>query len=62
MHGFITICEHLIKNSGFTYVILRETQSDRIEGELYVYRQITGVNAFMTAGDVMQDCKNCLAR
>ena len=35
--GLIAVCNHLL-NSGFKYVLLRELQSDRIEGEFSVYR------------------------
>ena len=31
---------------GFDYVLLREFQSDRIEGEFGIYRQSTGGNMF----------------
>ena len=49
--GLIAVCEHLF-SVGFKYVLLREIQSDRIEGEFSVYRQSTGASAFMTAADV----------
>ena len=59
--GLIAICKHLL-SVGFDYVLLRELQSDRIEGEFSVYRQSTGANAFMAAGDVFSAFKKRLAR
>jgi len=59
--GLIAVCEHLF-SIGFDYVLLREIQSDRIEGEFSVYRQSTGASAFMTAGDVSCSFKKRLAR
>jgi len=59
--GLIAVCHHLY-TVGFKYVLLRELQSDRIEGEFSVYRQSTGANAFMTAGDVFFAFKKRLAR
>lgn len=61
MYGMIALCTHLL-SSGFEYVLLREIQSDRIEGEFGVYRQSTGANAFMTAGNVINASKKRLAR
>ena len=61
MRGLSAVTKHLL-SSGFQYVLLREIQSDRIEGEFSVYRQSTGANAFMTAGDVISACKKRLAR
>ena len=55
--GLIAVCKHLL-NIGFDYVLLREIQSDRIEGEFSVYRQSTGASAFMTTGDVTYAFKN----
>ena len=55
------VCAHLFEK-GFQYVLLREIQSDRIEGEFSVYRQSIGANAFMTAGDVDSSFKKRLAR
>ena len=60
-HGLISVCAYLIE-AGFEYVLLREIQSDRIEGEFSVYRQSTGANAFMLAGDVMSAFKKRLVR
>ena len=62
MQGLTSICAHLLTHAGFEYVLLRELQSDRIEGEFSVYRQSTGANAFMTSGDVLTACKKRLAR
>ena len=62
MRGLAAVCKYLLNTAGFTYVLLREIQSDRIEGEFGVYRQSTGVNAFMTAGDVSAASKKRLAR
>ena len=58
MQGLNSICAHLLTHVGFQYVLLRELQIDRIEGEFSVYRQSTGANAFMTSGDVLTACKN----
>lgn len=57
----IFLCQHLLKN-GFNYVLLREIQSDRIEGEFSVYRQSTGSNSFMTSADVMHSFRRRLVR
>ena len=62
MQGLTSICAHLLTHAGFQYVLLRELPSDRIEGEFSLYRQSTGVNAFMTSGDVLTACKKRLAR
>ena len=59
--GLIAVCQHFF-SVGFNYVLLRELQSDRIEGEFSVYRQSTGANAFMQAGDVFTAFKRRLAR
>ena len=61
MQGLTSICAHLLNHAGFQYVLLRELQSDRIEGEFSVYRQSMGANAFMTSGDVLTACKKRLA-
>ena len=58
MRGLHEVCKNLLNNAGFQYVLLREIQSDRIEGEFGVYRQSTGANLFMTSGDVETECKN----
>ena len=57
--GQIALCKHLF-TIGFEYVLLRDIQSDRIEGEFSVYRQSTGANAFMVAADVLSAFKNVL--
>ena len=59
--GLIAVCAHLF-SVGFEYVLLREIQSDRIEGEFSVYRQSTGANAFMLVGDVLSAFKRRLTR
>lgn len=59
--GLIAVCRFLF-SVGFQYVLLRELQSDRIEGEFSVYRQSTGANAFMLAGDVFTAYKRRMAR
>ena len=61
MQGLTSICAHLLNLAGFQYVLLRELQSDRIEGEFSVYRQSIGANAFMTSGGVLTACKKRLA-
>ena len=62
MEGLVAVCHHLHRNADFEYVLLREIQSDRLEGEFSVYRQSTGGNSFMTSGDVFAACKQRLAR
>ena len=57
--GQIAVCQYLY-TAGFRYVLLRELQSDRIEGEFGVYRQSTGGNSFMVAGDVLSAFKKRL--
>ena len=59
--GQMAVCKHLY-SKGFKYVLLRELQSDRVEGEFSVYRQSTGGNAFMVAGNVLCSFKNRLTR
>ena len=58
MRGLAAVCKYLLNTGGFTYVLLREIQSDRTEGEVGV----TGGNAFMTAGDISAASKKRLAR
>ena len=62
--GLKGVCEYLMTTvtPPFDYVVLRELQSDRIEGEFGVYRQSFGANAFMTCGDVFAANKKRLAR
>ena len=60
-NGLISVCQYLL-SEGFQYILLREIQSDRIEGEFSVYRQSTGANAFMLAADVFSAFKRRLAR
>jgi len=62
MRGLAALCKYLLETAGFAYVLLREIQSDRIEGEFGVYRQSSGANAFMTVGDVSAASKKRLAR
>ena len=62
MQGLIAVCEHLLTSANFEYVLLREIQSDRLEGEFSVYRQSTGANSFMTTGDVASAYQKRLAR
>lgn len=62
MQGLIAVCDYLYRDAHFQYVLLRELQSDRLEGEFSVYRQSTGANSFMTVGDVQSACKKRLAR
>ena len=62
MQGLIAVCRYLFRNADFHYVLLREIQSDRLEGEFSVYRQSTGANSFMTTGDVFSVCKQRLTR
>lgn len=62
MQGLLAICQYLLTAEDFEYVILREVQSDRLEGEFAVYRQSTGANSFMTTGDVFSACKRRLTR
>ena len=60
MRGLAALCRYLLE-AGFSYVLLREIQSDRIEGDFRVYRQSTGGNAFMSVGDVTAASKKTLA-
>ena len=62
MQGLLAVCTYLFRNADFQYVLLREIQSDRLEGEFSVYRQSTGANTFMTTGDVFVACKKRLTR
>ena len=62
MEGLIAVCHYLFTTADFEYVLLREIQSDRLEGEFSVYRQSTGANCFMTTGDVISACKHRLTR
>lgn len=59
--GLLAVSAHLLAN-GYRYVLLREIQSDRIEGEFSVYRQSTGANAFMGVSDVVAAFRKRLAR
>ena len=53
MAGLNRVCDYLLgENAKFEYVLLREIQSDRLEGEFGVYRQSMGSNNFMSSGDV----------
>jgi hypothetical protein len=62
MQGLVAVCNYLLTSGEFEYVLLREIQSDRLEGEFSVYRQSTGANSFMTTGDVFSACKKRLAK
>ena len=62
MQGLVAVCNYLFTSGNFEYVLLREIQSDRLEGEFSVYRQSTGANSFMTTGDVFYACKSRLTR
>ena len=62
MVGLIAVCRYLLTNADFKYVLLREIQSDRLEGEFSIYRQSTGANSFMTTGEVFSSCKRRLTR
>lgn len=62
MLGLKALCNYLLSSAGFEYVVLREIQSDRLEGEFSVYRQSTGSNILMTASDVFAACKKRLAQ
>ena len=62
MEGLIAVCHYLFTAANFKYVLLREIQSDRLEGEFSVYRQSTGANCFMTSGDVTSAFKHRLTR
>ena len=60
--GLVAVCKHLTSQKGYKFVLLRQLQSDRIEGEFSVYRQSTGANAFMRVGDVYNSFKQRLSR
>ena len=61
MQGLCAVCTYLF-DAGFQYVLLGSIQSDRIEGEFSVYRQATGANGLMVAGDVLATFKKRLAQ
>ncbi|KAF2349564.1 hypothetical protein FHG87_019680 [Trinorchestia longiramus] len=42
--GLLAVCRYLFRNADFQYVLLREIQSERLEGEFSVYRQSTVIN------------------
>ena len=54
-------CSYLF-SIDFQYVPLGHIQSDRIENEFSIYRQNTGANIFMTAGNVLAPYKNWLTK
>ena len=62
MAGLKQVCVHLLNKKQFEYVVLRELQSDRLEGEFGVFRQSTGANAFLTSADVFAACKKRLTK
>ena len=62
MAGMKGVCVHLLTEKQFEYVLLRELQSDRIEGEFGVYRQSTGANSFLTSADVFSASKKRLTK
>lgn len=62
MAGLKGVCVHLLEQKQFQYVLLRELQSDRLEGEFGVYRQSTGANAFLTSADVFNASKKRLTK
>ena len=51
MNELIELCQKL-HQKGFKYVLLKQIQSDRLEGEFSVYRQSTGANILMSVNDV----------
>ena len=57
----IDLCSYLLQ-TGFKYVLLRDIQSDRIEGEFAVHRQSTGANSYMSSVDVTSAFKRRLTR
>ena len=63
MAGLNGVCQYLLsEEANFQYVLLRELQSDRLEGEFGVYRQSTGANNFMSCGDVVSAYKKRLTQ
>lgn len=60
-NGQYELCKYLF-SLGFSYVALREIQSDKIENEFSVYRQSTGANALMSCQDVQASYKKRLAK
>ena len=62
MEGLKAVCDYLLTDGNFQYVVLRELQSDRLEGEFGVYRQSTGASSFMTCGDVFNSSRKRLAK
>ena len=59
--GMFDLCSYLLQ-IGFKYVLLREIQTDRIEGVFVVYRQSTGANSYMSSADVTSAFKRRLTR
>ena len=57
MEGLLAATQYLLNTAGFDYVLLGQLQSDRIEWEFSVYRQMTGGNAFMAVKDVSTSFK-----
>ena len=63
LSGLQAVCDYLFtSNPTFDYVVLRELQSERLEGEFGVYRQSSGANAFMTTGVVFAANQKRLAK
>jgi len=60
INGQKDICRYLFDN-GYQYVLLRELQSDKIEGEFAIYRQSTGSNLLMFSKDVVNCYKKRIA-
>ena len=59
--GIIHLCSYLLQ-TGLKYVLFREIQSDRIEGEFAVYRQSSGANSYMSSVDVTSAIRRRLTR
>ena len=60
INGQKDICKFLF-DCDFQYVLLRELQSDKIEGEFAIYRQSTGSNLLMFSKDVVNCYKKRIA-
>ena len=61
MEGLQAVSKFLFETAKYQYVLLGQIQSDRIEREFSIYRQMNGSNAFMTVKDVSASFKKRLS-
>lgn len=50
--GLFSVSKYLLENKRFNYVMLGHFQSDRLEGEFGIYRQLSGGNYSVAAEQV----------